>query len=156
MRMMVTGLGVLLLAGCQVPIPEQKNDTVYDDGALFNTVDPNKPLPSADDNETASPDGRMPAAFLGRWGLVPADCTSTLGDNKGLMTVEADRLTFYESRAAIAKLTALSPTELRVTLSFSGEGQEWTEDTPLTLENNDNVLTRFADGETLRYTRCGA
>ncbi|QNE33259.1 hypothetical protein F1C10_01780 [Sphingomonas sp. NBWT7] len=98
----------------------------------------------------------MPPAFLGRWGLVPADCTSTRGDAKGLMTVEADRLTFYESRATISKLTAVSPTELRASLAFSGEGQEWTQETPLVLEDNGNALTRVADGQTLRYTRCTA
>ncbi|WBH16245.1 hypothetical protein [Sphingomonas radiodurans] len=152
-RTIVTGLGVLLLAGCEVPMPEQANDTPMTEGGfnMVHAADASVPTvePSAD---TA---GRLPAAFLGRWGLVPADCTSTRGDNKGLMTVEADRLSFYESRATIAKLAIISPTELRATLAFTGEGQEWTQDTPLMLEHEGNVLTRFADGQTLRYTRCG-
>ena len=33
----------------------------------------------------------IPAAFHGRWGMVPADCTSTRGDNKGLITVDAEQ-----------------------------------------------------------------
>lgn len=154
MRSIVTALAVVLLAGCRVPIPEQENATPEPEGGVFNVIEPNMATPQA---STAGPlGGRIPEPFLGRWGLVPADCTSTRGDNKGLMTVEADRLSFNESRATIAKLEAVSATELRATLAFNGEGQEWTEQTPLVLEDNGNVLTRLADGQTLRYTRCGA
>ncbi|WP_219729774.1 hypothetical protein [Sphingomonas sp. NBWT7] len=147
-----------LLSACQVPMPEQRNETPVEEGATFNVVNALDPAPRDDaaDVAAAANDGRLPPAFLGRWGLVPADCTSTRGDAKGLMTVEADRLTFYESRATISKLTAVSPTELRASLAFSGEGQEWTQETPLVLEDNGNALTRVADGQTLRYTRCTA
>ena len=36
----------------------------------------------------------IPEQFLGRWGLVKADCTSTKGDAKGLLTISDARLTF--------------------------------------------------------------
>ena len=39
----------------------------------------------------------IPASLHGRWGLTPADCTSTRGDAKGLLIVSADGLKFYES-----------------------------------------------------------
>jgi hypothetical protein len=151
-------LGGLALAGCRVPIPETPNEASYDEGAVFNSVNAIDPAaaPDASPTDAATAPGRLPAAFLGRWGLVPADCTSTRGDAKGLMTVEADRLTFYESRATIARVDTVSPTELKASLAFSGEGQEWTQETPLILEDNGNALTRTADGQTLRYTRCGA
>ena len=151
-----------LLGGCTVSSPEKGNEIDHGNGTLLsgsNTADVVQSADSASGGARAGAiamDGRIPAAFLGRWGLVPADCTSTAGDNKGLMTVEPDRLTFYESRAAIAKLEGVSPTELRATLAFTGEGQEWTQQTPLILENEGNSLTRVADGQTLRYTRCGA
>lgn len=111
-----------------------------------------QPLPAP----TAIADRRLPPAFVGRWGLVPADCTSMNGDNTGLMTVAPDRLTFYESRATIARLEGVSPTELRATLAFTGEGQEWREETGLVLEDGGRVLVRVVDGERLRYTRCDA
>lgn len=115
-----------------------------------------QPLPAPAPAPTAIADGRLPPAFVGRWGLVPADCTSTRGDNKGLMTVTPDRLAFYESRATIARLEGVSPTELRATLAFTGEGQEWREETGLVLEERGRVLVRVVDGERLRYTRCDA
>jgi hypothetical protein len=147
---------MLLLAGCRVPIPEQKNEAQYDDGSNFNVINAVDASPDGSDAGAVVFDRRMPATFQGRWGLVPADCTSTRGDAKGLMVVEADRLSFYESRAGVTKLDAVSSTELRATLSFSGEGQEWTEETPLVLEDGGNAMTRFAGGQTLRYTRCGS
>src|SRR5687768_11553061 len=46
-----------------------------------------------------APAASIPAALHGRWGMSPADCTSTRGDAKGLLVVSADGLRFYESRA---------------------------------------------------------
>lgn len=159
MKSIAIGCVMLLLAGCEIPIPEQKNAIEREDG-IFNAIDAAAAAPptdgAADGQGAIVLNGKIPPSFHGRWGLVAADCTSTAGDNKGLMTVEADRLSFYESRASVSRIEALSPTELKVSLAFSGEGQEWTQDTPLVLEQNGNVLTRFADGQTLRYTRCGA
>jgi hypothetical protein len=150
---------MLLLAGCQVPVAEQKNANDRTEVGVVNGVEATSPTAGAapgGGQGAIITDGKIPPRFQGRWGLVPADCTSTKGDNKGLMTVGRDRLSFYESRASVSKIEALSPTELKVSLAFTGEGQEWTQDTPLVLEQNGNVLTRFADGQTLRYTRCGA
>ncbi|WEK44581.1 MAG: hypothetical protein P0Y64_07280 [Candidatus Sphingomonas colombiensis] len=148
-------LAFALIAALSACAPEQKNEVSYDEGGLFNTVNAIDPAKVAEPG-TAIVGGRIPAAFQGRWGLVPADCTSTRGDAKGLMLVEPDRLTFYESRATVTQLATISPTEIKATLAFSGEGQSWEQETPLTLEDNGNALTRIADGQTLRYTRCGA
>ncbi|WP_298669499.1 hypothetical protein [uncultured Sphingomonas sp.] len=148
-------LALAALAALTACAPEQKNEASYDEGALFNTVNALDPAASPTPG-TPVVGGRIPAAFQGRWGLVPADCTSTQGDAKGLMLVEPDRLTFYESRATVTQLATISPTEIKATLAFSGEGQTWEQETPLTLEDNGNALTRIADGQTLRYMRCGA
>ena len=43
----------------------------------------------------------IPAQYRGRWGMAAADCTSTRGDNKGLMTVGSTSIRFYESTAAL-------------------------------------------------------
>ena len=150
------GAALLALAGCKVPIPEAQNDAAIEDRTTFNVVNAADAVAGNAVESGATDSGTIPPDFRGRWGLVLADCSSTRGDAKGLMIVESDRLTFYESRATIAKLTIVSPTEVRATLAFSGEGQTWQQDTPLILEDNGNALTRSADGQTLRYTRCGA
>ena len=59
-------------------------------------------------------------------GMVPADCTSTRGDNKGLITVDADSIKFYESRATLAKVTMNAPENFTGDFDFTGEGQTWT------------------------------
>src|SRR3569623_2124157 len=46
-----------------------------------------------------SPSSAIPAALQGRWGLAPGDCTSALGDAKGLLVINSRELRFYESRA---------------------------------------------------------
>lgn len=153
--------GLTALAGCGEPTAPPANsadaEVTANLAAPDNGQTAREMAPAAADRGGADvADGRLPAAFVGRWGLVPADCTSTAGEAKGLMTVTPDRLSFYESRANIARLEAVSPTQLRATLAFTGEGQEWTQQTPLVLENDGAVLTREADGQTLRYTRCPA
>ena len=43
-----------------------------------------------------APSAAIPAALQGRWGLTPGDCTSTLGDAKGLLIVNSTELRFYK------------------------------------------------------------
>lgn len=158
MRTIAIACGVLFLAGCTIPIPEKENAIDYGAGSIANASAPrpdSAPTPTNDAGAMIV-GNRFPAEFQGRWGLVSADCTSTMGDNKGLMIVQPDRLIFYESRASVVTLRGVSPTEVYATLSFTGEGQEWTQETPMSLEAAGDVLTRFADGQLLRYRRCGA
>lgn len=154
MHRKLTIAALLMLAACNAPEPQ--SEAAVGNGAPGASANAAAVVASAASTPEPVADGRIPSAFLGRWGLVPADCTSTMGDNKGLMTVTPDRLTFYESRATIARLEAVSPAELRASLAFTGEGQEWTQETPLILEENGRVLVRVAEGERLRYTRCDA
>src|SRR5690348_1466403 len=98
-------------------------------------------LPSANE-DTASPDGapptnsaapavpastavKIPAALEGRWGLSPADCTSTLGDAKGLLVINDGELRFYESRAVPGGDAQADADSISGTFSFTGEGQSW-------------------------------
>ncbi|MDQ2892172.1 MAG: hypothetical protein M3R64_03650 [Pseudomonadota bacterium] len=105
-----------------------------------------------------SPISSIPAAFQGRWGMVPEDCNPKRADNKGLMTVAADRLTFYESRATIGSLHQVTPTKLTGTLDYTGEGQTWKKATSLTLQDAGKTLVREetdpADAST--YSKCPA
>lgn len=161
------------VAACGLPTSAPGNEaSAADGGALENAADfgndaagPSQsatPTPAPYEtagNTTAAIDAKtLPAAFQGRWGLGEADCDPKMDyAAKGLMTVTADKLSFYESRATIARLETVSPTELKASLSFSGEGQTWTEDTPLVLSDGGKALTRTShEGQTLRYTRCKA
>ncbi len=102
----------------------------------------------------------VPAAFRGRWGMVPNDCDPARADNKGLMTVTADTLRFYESRATVADAKQAGTT-LNATLSFSGEGQTWRQDGRLVLLDDGRTLVRDGTGEGMeggpfRYSKCPA
>src|SRR3546814_5910594 len=81
---------------------------------------------SVDAVETATV---LPVDFQGRWGLVANDCDPARDDNKGLMTVAADTLKFYESRGVVKTVTIASPTKLTADLAFTGEGQRSEEHT---------------------------
>ncbi len=99
---------------------------------------------------------RIPAAFRGRWGMVPEDCTSTRGDNKGLLTIDGETLHFYESRGTASAIALRSPTSFDATLAFTGEGQQWKRQTRLSLLQDGRTLVRSDQqpSSTTRYFRC--
>ena len=105
----------------------------------------------------------IPAAFTGRWGMVANDCDPQRADNKGLLTVAADKLSFYESRAVPGNIRLASPNKLTTDLAFSGEGQTWQQTARLTLMDDGKTLIREAIGGekgdeqgAQRYSRCPA
>lgn len=116
--------------------------------------------PPADD--TSAPEGdatTIPTALQGRWGLVPADCTSTRGDAKGLIEVTGDTITFYESRATLGEIAERTDDRIRATFSFTGEGMTWSRDMALEAQDGGEALVRTEYGEDamadpLRYTKC--
>ena len=114
------------------------------------------------DIATAEPDVAMiPAAAQGRWGMVPADCTSTRGDAKGLMMVGDKSIKFYESRATLSAVKDSSPTRIEATFAFEGEGMQWTRDLTMDVQDGGKTLIRREYGVDaqpgpLKYTRCPA
>ena len=121
--------------------------------------------PTANSTQTSSPTGipefGIPVAAQGRWGLVPADCTSTRGDAKGLLIVSATTLTFYESRGTLKAIAERSDTRIRATFAFSGEGMNWTRDEVLDVQGGGKTLIRREYGEDaapgpFKYARCPA
>ncbi len=120
-------------------------------------VDSPAPVPTA----SPSPIAAMPAAFTGRWGMVANDCDPKRADNKGLLTIAGNRLSFYESRGEAAKLRQTQPTQVAFDLPMSGEGMTWSEPTTLTLLDDGKTLVRKAKGSpdrtgSFRYSRCPA
>ena len=101
----------------------------------------------------------IPAAIRGRWGLVPGDCTSTRGDAKGLLTVTADKLQFYESVGTLDTIMEAEPTRIRASFDFEGEGMAWQREVVLDVQDDGATLIRRDYGQDaapgpLRYAKC--
>jgi len=102
----------------------------------------------------------IPAQYRGRWGLVAADCTSTRGDNKGLITIADTTIKFYESIANLKERRPAIATSFSGLYGFAGEGQTWEGVETLTrtgdrLERRSTAPQGEA-GDALTYTRCKA
>ena len=86
---------------------------------------------------------RYPGAIPGPLGHGPADCTSTRGDNKGLITIGDTSIRFYESTATLTEQRPRSRPASPV-FAFPGEGQSWKRS--MTFTRTGNTLKR-ADPE---------
>jgi predicted small lipoprotein YifL len=150
-------LAVLLiaLAGCGRSDPVPAPDAAASAAATPAVALPIAAPSSSSPREMAS----IPAKLQGRWGLVGPDCTGDPAAAKGLMTVRATDLKFYESRGVLGSVVASGAAGLRAHYAFSGEGMTWTREIDLSLVG-DRLVRRDADGEmkgqTLSYTRCPA
>ncbi|MCJ2188494.1 hypothetical protein [Novosphingobium beihaiensis] len=107
----------------------------------------------------AAADNSIPEVLRGRWGLVPADCTSSRGDAKGLLTISGDTLTFYESVAELGFIKAREAGRITAAFEFSGEGQSWVLDVTLSTPDGGRTLVRKDTGpdaapEPLTYQKC--
>lgn len=110
--------------------------------------------PPAEDGADEPAAKTIPAALHGRWGLVPGDCTTTRGDEKGLVTITAGEFRFYESVARPGSVTERTDSRIGGKFDFTGEGMEWTNQ--MTWSAAGNKLTRVdsEDNSRLVYTRC--
>ena len=130
-------------------------------------------VPAAANNATSSPSGgppaqavsppptrasaptaRIPDALQGRWGLTPQDCTSTLGDAKGLLVINGGELRFYESRAVPSPGVAADSDSISGNFAFMGEGQSWTKFETFELRNNSLVRTESNPAASYTYAKC--
>ena len=161
-------LPLILLAACQ-PEPPSTNDATtaqqQADAPVRNIEDvpvDETAAAAAGENDGAPPVGSaksepaqpatIPVAFQGRWGMVPADCTSTRGDAKGLLVIDAAKLSFYESRATPRRITASTSDRVEGVFAFTGEGQEWTAN--VALARQGGTLIREEEGRRFTYKRC--
>jgi hypothetical protein len=152
-----------IIAGCK-QASEANNVSTYeinaaaptDIEALPPSEDVIPPVTSDGATNEAAPANAVPAAFHGRWGMVPADCTSTRGDNKGLITIDSNKIVYYEARATLTKVTMNAPENFTGEFTFSGEGQTWTKSDNLKLTGNSNTLIRTETDPPVKltYTRC--
>ncbi|HMO75563.1 MAG TPA: hypothetical protein PKD99_06900 [Sphingopyxis sp.] len=160
----------LLLAACSggkdeqtAPADETASLSPVPDAAPTDTAaytpDPAIAPPAAPEAGIGAGDKAIPAAIQGRWGLAAADCTSTWGDAKGLLTIDAANLRFYESHGELARIRERSDSRIVADYKFSGEGMEWDRLVLLGVEDGGRTLVRRewgedASAEPLRYTRC--
>ena len=97
---------------------------------------------------------QIPAGLQGRWGLTPADCMPGRSDSKGLLTIAADGLRFYESRAVPAEDVDTDPNSIAGNFAFTGEGQSWTKYEALKVEKGRLTRTETKPMASFSYAKC--
>lgn len=145
----------LLVAGCNGGNAPEANVT----NTSTEAVPPDETVPAeplANNSSVTATSAAFPAAFEGRWGLVPNDCIEGVSDAKGLMQVEGATLRFYESQGTAEKLTVASASKLSGEFAFTGEGQRWTKMVTLALADGGKTLVRTETEppSELRYKKC--
>ena len=173
MRWMVIA-GLVTLAGCGTEPGRQAAPDNTASGAEPAASGDAAPMPEPEAEPSAeralttgkaesTPEPKPAATILsplqGRWGLTPADCTSTRGDAKGLLQVSDTQLRFYESRAVLNEITEQDAARIVADFSFQGEGQTWRRRMTLDAQDGGRTLVRRDHGieampEPLRYRRC--
>lgn len=124
--------------------------------AVRDQADESPPAPgsngAAASPPSPTPGAMIPAQYQGRWGMVPADCTSTRGDAKGLMTIGDASIKFYESKATLTAQRPARATSFSGLFAFRGEGESW--EKVMTFTRTGDRLER-ADGKgRFTYKRC--
>ncbi len=104
--------------------------------------------------QTPAPAAKIPSALHGRWGLSPADCITTRGDEKGLLVITGDQLRFYKSRAVPAADVQSDDSSISGDFTFTGEGQTWTRFKSLQLQKQDLVRTETKPAASFTYAKC--
>jgi len=94
--------------------------------------------------------GAIPQSFRGNWSESAAACGKP-GDDMRL-AVGADSMTFYESVGKVSAARPLSPNRLRVSATYTGEGETWNDTAILTLSGGGDTLTIG----TVKRVRCPA
>ena len=149
-------LTLLALAACAQPA-----DDASEGDETMMPVEPDGGIGDGAGPPAESVTEGIPAGLQGRWGLVPADCTSTRGDAKGLIEIDSESIKFYESRAVLEDVENSQPTMIAARFAFTGEGQEWTREMTWRLSDDGSQLVRSETGEDalpepLTYSKCDA
>ena len=154
------------LAACGAPDPiadPAENTDALPPPPTVNATDPSGAAPPANTAAAPAPDdggadpqpaAPIPAAFHGRWGLTPADCTSTRGDAKGLLEVEDGALRFYESRAVPVANVQSGGDSFSADFAFRGEGMKWRKFQTLQIQDGNLVRTESTPMASYTYARC--
>jgi hypothetical protein len=156
----VTIASVATLVACsgQDPVAPEANNISSSEVDVLppdeSAATPTNDLENGADEPVVEATNTIPASFQGRWALSPADCTSTRGDNKGLLIVAADKLTFYEAGAIPAGSLKQTKDSVSGDFNFTGEGQNWKRYQVLELQNSKLVRTESSPMASYTYARC--
>ena len=162
-RLPVFALGAIgMVAACDGndPVASGANDASGLPAPVNDAAPTAQPEPPANAAEASTAEagtpgaGRIPVALHGRWGLTPGDCTSTRGDAKGLLTISADKLRFYESVAVPTGNLKGDADSISGDFSFTGEGQSWTKFQMLQLRKNELIRTETNPAASFTYAKC--
>ncbi|WP_298019519.1 hypothetical protein [uncultured Parasphingopyxis sp.] len=105
--------------------------------------------PEAEETELAA----MPEKFRGEWDLSEADCAGSGSDMH--LTIEADRVEYYESAAELTQLMQTAPGTVTAEHAFSGEGEQWTETIAYELsEDGERLTVTTPQGDLTIRVRC--
>lgn len=96
----------------------------------------------------------IPAPLQGRWGLTPGDCTSPLGDDRGLLVISGTELRFYESRAVPVSDVDTDASSIIGNFHFAGEGQTWVKFERLQLSGDKLTRTETNPAASYTYAKC--
>ena len=143
MTKLIPAAAPLLLAACGQTAEVSAEGEIAETGA---SAAPSAAPPAPVSPESTSPanEATIPPALQGRWGMVAADCTSTRGDAKGLLTISPTTLKFYESVGRLGNIKERTGNSIRADFAFTGEGMAWTRD--VELEVTADTLTRTERG----------
>jgi hypothetical protein len=124
--------------------------------AVHEVADDSPPAPvtnqEAPEIAPPTPGATIPAHYHGRWGMVPADCTSTRGDAKGLITIGDTSIRSYESTATLRERRPAIATSFSGLFAFTGEGERW--EKVMTFTRTGDTLKRAEDGGSFTYRKC--
>lgn len=154
----ISSLALLAVVACSSrdPVDDKAKNT-----AGLPDIKATAPSASGEPHGTTAPARASPAptvtiplALQGRWGLSPGDCTTALGDAKGLLVINANELRFYESRAVPAANVNTDANSMSGNFSFTGEGQSWAKYEALTLHKGGLTRTETKPSASFSYAKC--
>ena len=153
-RAFLTATALLVVAGCSDSGESADEGSMTEAGEAIQADEISPPAEAE-----ATPQGEIPVALRGRWGMVEADCDPAEMANKGPMEVSPTTLKFYESLGTLAQTSETGPMRIRATYDFEGEGMQWQREILLEGEAGGEalMLTEFGEdaaAEPRRYEKC--
>jgi hypothetical protein len=151
---------IITVAACGRPDPVAENASGANPPLAAKNATPDPaglpPENAATPTNATAPkaDAAIPAALHGRWGLTPADCTSTRGDAKGLLAITRGDLHFYESRAVPSGDVQTDANSVAGHFNFTGEGQTWSKYEALKRDGTKLTRTETNPAASYTYAKC--
>lgn len=138
------GNNLAAAAGIDVLPPDENVATSNEDLAIG----------AVDDPARNAAEIAIPAGLHGRWGLTANDCEPGRSDAKGLVTITADGVRFYESVAKPARVAERTANSIRGEFAFTGEGMTWSGPMSWSVEGDRMTRIDSEPDSRLVYTRC--